>query len=90
MPGVELTGILAIVPLVNIVLLARDLLSGGFEPVPAIAAVLSTLAYAGAALAIAARLFGSDAVLRGSELSIGSIFQRPESSRAVPTIDGAC
>ncbi len=89
MPGVELTGILAIVPLVNIVLLARDLLSGGFEPVPAIAAVLSTLAYAGAALAIAARLFGSDAVLRGSELSIGSIFQRPESSRAVPTIDGA-
>ena len=79
MPGVELTGSLAIVPLVNIVLLARDLLSGGFETVPAVAAILSTIAYAVAALSVAARLFGSDAVLRGSELSIGSIFQRPES-----------
>lgn len=86
MPGVELTGPLAIVPLVNIVLLARDLLSGGFDPVHAIAAILSTFAYAIAAIAIAARLFGSDAVLRGSELSIGSLFRRPEKPRLVPTI----
>ncbi len=89
MPGVELTGSLAIVPLVNIVLLARDLLSGGFAPGPAIAAIVSTIAYAVAALAVAARLFGSDAVLRGSELSIGSIFQRPESARNVPTASEA-
>ena len=89
MPGVELTGTLAIVPLVNIVLLARDLLSGGFSPVPAIAAILSTFAYAIAALGIAARLFGSDAVLRGSELSIGSIFQRPETPQRVPTVNAA-
>jgi len=89
MPGVELTRTLAIVPLVNIVLLARDLLSGGFEPVPAIAAIVSTCAYALAALAIAARLFGSDAVLRGSELSISSLFERPGKSRAVPTADAA-
>lgn len=89
MPGVELKGMLAVVPLVNIVLLARDLLSGGFEPVPALAAVLSTFAYAAASLGIAARLFGSDAVLRGSELSIGSIFQRPDAPQAVPTINAA-
>ena len=89
MPGVELTGTLAIVPLVNIVLLARDLLSGSFAPVPALAAIVSTIAYAVAALAVAARLFGSDAVLRGSELSIGSIFQRPDSPRNVPTASAA-
>jgi sodium transport system permease protein len=89
MPGVELTASLAVVPLVNIVLLARDLLSGGFEPGPAIAAVVSTFAYAVAALAIAARLFGSDAVLRGSELSFGSLFQRPDTARAVPTASEA-
>ena len=88
-PGVRLTGILAIVPLVNIVLLARDLLSGGVEAGPAIAAIVSTIAYAIAALGIAARLFGSDAVLRGSELSIASLFTRPESSRAVPTASDA-
>jgi len=89
MPGVELKGTLAIVPLVNIVLLARDLLSGGVEPVPALAAIFSTIAYAIAALAIAARLFGSDAVLRGSELSISTLFERPEKTRAVPTADAA-
>jgi sodium transport system permease protein len=89
MPGVQLTPALAVVPLVNIVLLARDLLSGGIAPVPAIAAVLSTFAYAAAALGIAARLFGSDAVLRGSELSIGSIFQRPDVPRRVPSINAA-
>ncbi|MGV3484730.1 MAG: ABC transporter permease subunit/CPBP intramembrane protease [Planctomycetaceae bacterium] len=89
MPGVELTGPLAIVPLVNIVLLARDLLSGGFSPGPAIAAIVSTFAYAVAAIAIAARLFGSDAVLRGSELSIGSLFRRPDEPSDVPTPSAA-
>ena len=53
--------LVAIAPLVNIVLLARDVLSGSVPPAAALAAVISTVAYASAALAIAARLFGSDA-----------------------------
>ncbi len=89
LPGIELTGPLAVVPLVNIILLTREVLSGTVPTVPAIAAIVSTIAYAAAALGIAARLFGSDAVLRGSELSIGSMFARPEKPRAVPTVSAA-
>ena len=77
MPGITLSGPLAIAPLINIVLLARDVLSGTIEPVGAVAAVLSTLGYAGAALSIAGKLFGSDAVTRSGERSIGSLFRRP-------------
>lgn len=89
MPGVELTGPLAIAPLVNIVLLAREVLSGNVQAAAATAAVLSTVAYAGAALAIAARLFGSDAVTRTSEQSIASLFHRPTKSTNVPSPQSA-
>ncbi len=89
MPGVELTGPLAVVPLLNIVLLARDLLAGSVAAVPAAAAIVSTICYAAAALGIAASLFGSDAVLRGSELSIGTMFSRPEKPRDVPSVSAA-
>ena len=89
MPGVSLSGALAIAPLISIVLLARDLLSGSFEPAAALAAVLSTIAYAFAALAIASRLFGSDAVTRTSEQSIATLFHRPKRSRPIPSIQAA-
>ena len=89
MPGVTLSGPLAIAPLISIVLLARDLLAGSFEPAAALAAVLSTVAYAFAALAIASRLFGSDAVTRTSEQSIGSLFHRPQRPSRVPTVQAA-
>lgn len=84
-PGVQLTPKLAVIPLVNIILLARELLAGSVDPVSAAAAVLSTIAYAAAALGIAAKLFGSDAVLRGSEVSAASLFTRPQRTSDVPT-----
>lgn len=84
-PGVQLTNGLAVVPLVNIILLARELLAGSVNPVAAVAAVISTVAYAAAALAIAARLFGGDAILRGSEISAGSLLRRPSHGSDVPT-----
>ncbi len=89
MPGVRLAGPLAIAPLINIVLLARDVLSGSVQPAGAVAAILSTVAYAAAALAVAARLFGSDAVTRTSDQSIGSLFRRPDRVTAVPTPQAA-
>lgn len=89
MPGVELSGPLAIVPLLNIILLSREILAGSASAVTLLAAILSTVAYAAAALAVAARLFGSDAVLRGSELSIGAAVRRPEKSRPRPTVGEA-
>jgi len=89
MPGITLSGALTILPLINIVLLARDMLSGSVEPNNAFAAVVSTFAYAAAALSIAARLFGSDAVTRTSEKSIGSLMQRPRESSPRPTPQAA-
>ncbi len=89
MPGASLSGPLAICPLINIVLLARDLLSGSVDPVGALAAIVSTIAYAAAALTIAARLFGSDAVTRTSEKSIGSLLQRPRQESDVPSAQAA-
>lgn len=89
MPGATLSGAMAIVPLVNIVLLARDLLSGAVDPTGALAAVVSTIAYATAALAVAARLFGSDAVVRTSEKSIGSLLQRPRQPSTHPSPQAA-
>ncbi len=89
MPGATLSGAMAIVPLVNIVLLARDLLSGTVDPTGALAAVLSTVAYAAAALSIAAKLFGSDAVTRTSEKSIGSMLRRPREPSSHPSPQSA-
>ncbi|MCG8648405.1 MAG: CPBP family intramembrane metalloprotease, partial [Pirellulales bacterium] len=85
MPGVTLSGPLAITPLLNIVLLTRDLLANSVQPAAALAAVISTAGYAAAALGIASRLFGSDAVTRTSQQSIGSMFRRPRLATDVPT-----
>lgn len=89
LPGADLSGALAIVPLVNIVLLARDVLSSTINPVGTVAAVTSTIAYAVAALSIASRLFGSDAVTRTSQQSIGSLFRRPKTASLVPSPQAA-
>ncbi|MCE9529248.1 MAG: ABC transporter permease subunit [Planctomycetales bacterium] len=89
MPGIELSGVLAVVPLVNIVLLARDVLQGEIDPPLALAAVVSTALYGVAALALAARIFGSDAILYGSQGSWADLFRRPEELRNQPSLAGA-
>lgn len=89
MPGISLDGPLAVAPLLNIVLLARDILSGTAASTGALIAIVSTLLYAAATLGIAARLFGSDAVERTSQKSIGSILQRPSSITPRPNVNEA-
>jgi sodium transport system permease protein len=84
-PGVTLSGALAIAPLINIVLLAREVLGGNVQAGPAGAAIISTLFYSAAALSIAAKLFGADAVTRSSDSSIASLFRRPKMPSLVPT-----
>lgn len=86
LPGIELRGLLMVTPLINIVLLARDLLIGGTQAVVVVTVVLTTLLYAGAALSIAASLFGSDAVLAGSTGSLHSGLMRPRRGLPVPAI----
>lgn len=75
-PGLNLAGPLAIVPLLNIVLLSRDLLTGGAQPLWAAVVVVSTAAYAALALFLAARLFGTEAVLYTETGNWGRPFRR--------------
>ncbi len=89
MPGLEFGGVLAVTPLVNIVLLTRDVLQGDVNPVTASVAVLSTALYALASLALAARIFGADAILYGSEASWTDLFRRPGEVRPVSSVASA-
>lgn len=88
-PGIELRGMLAFTPLINIVLLARDLFSGGAQLAPAMAAILSTLIYAAIAIVIAGRIFGSDTALYGAQGTWSDWLQRPpiaSSQAKLPTV----
>jgi sodium transport system ATP-binding protein len=64
-PGLHLGGLLLLVPLLNVVLLARDLITGTADPAAAAVVVAATLTYALAAIAVAARLFGAAPVRGG-------------------------
>lgn len=89
MPSLQFTGTLAVVPLVNIVLLARDLLEGSVNPLLATAAVVSTIFYVIAAIGIAAQIFGTDAILYGSQATWSDIFRRPAQPRAALALPAA-
>ena len=76
-PGMSMDGINCVVPMVNILLLARDVIQNQVMMVPAIAAVVSTLLYSYLALRLAARIFGSDSILYSGSGSFAEMFQRP-------------
>jgi ABC-2 type transport system permease protein/sodium transport system permease protein len=77
LPSLEFSGWMAVTPLVNIVMLARDLLEGSVKPELAVAAVFSTGFYVVAAIALAARIFGTDAILYGSQQTWSDLVRRP-------------
>ena len=85
-PSWRLDGLLSIVPLVNMLLVAKELFEGTIHPLPAFVAVTSTLVYAAAALAVAARRFGSDALVVGGQMSWADVLRRPKSGRDVPAM----
>ncbi len=84
MPGLELTLPLAVAPLVNIVLLSRDILEGNVVASTAVLAIASTAAYAIAAVGIASKIFGNDALLYASRGSWSELFQRPSAPTSAP------
>jgi ABC-2 type transport system permease protein/sodium transport system permease protein len=86
MPNVEFTSLLGVVPLVNILLLSRDIMLGQSELVPAFAAVFSTIIYACATLVVASRLFGAEAATAGSQETWSELLGRPKRLRSSPTI----
>ncbi len=86
MPNVQFTTLLGIVPLINILLLSRDIMTGHSELLPAFAAVFSTIIYAGATLVIASRLFGAEAATSGSQETWAELLGRPKTTRSLPTM----
>ncbi|HWG46206.1 MAG TPA: ABC transporter permease subunit/CPBP intramembrane protease [Gemmataceae bacterium] len=89
LPGLQLQGPLAITPLLNIALLTRDLLEGSARPVIAIVVVAATLLYALAALGVAARVFGAEAVLYSQSGGWTDLFRRPPGERTAATPSSA-
>ncbi len=89
LPGLELKGVLTVLPLVNIVLLARDLFERGVEPLVAATVVMTTLIYALAALALAARVFGAESVLYSEQSSWVDLVRRPDVPQPSASIPAA-
>jgi len=89
MPELKSNGLLSVLPLVNIVLLARDLFEGQVDITLATVSVLSTMMYAVAAIALAARIFGTDAILYGSQASWSDLLLRSGRRAPEPSISGA-
>lgn len=76
MPSIELEGVILVVPVANIVVLIRELMLGNYD-IPAIAVALgSTCFYAVAAVAVAAKLYGSEAVLFSDVGSYKTLLRR--------------
>jgi ABC-2 type transport system permease protein/sodium transport system permease protein len=82
LPGLELKSGLAAVPLLNIVLLARDLLEAQGDWLDGVVVVGSTTVYAVGALALAARIFGAEGVLFGEGGASSAWFRRKSVPRA--------
>ena len=87
LPGIRFTNLMATIPLVNIVLLARQLLTNSVEWNTALVAVICTGIYAATALAVASRLFGSDASMQGSQGSWRDLLRRPAQISDYPKPD---
>lgn len=77
LPTSELQGILTVTPVANMVLLTREFLLGSPVPAGVIAQVLiSTTLYAVAAVALAARIYGTESVVFADSGSLRASFAR--------------
>ena len=83
LPGVHLTPGTAWVPLINMVLLAREIMIGSVDPSSSLIAVASTLIYAALTLFLASHLFGREATRPGG--SEGSWQSFSENLRPTPS-----
>jgi ABC-2 type transport system permease protein/sodium transport system permease protein len=91
LPATRLEGVMMVMPVGNMVLLARDMLLGAHIPPWAVALVIvSTTLYAGAAVAIAAGVFGRESVVFNDAASLASLLRRRMiKPRPVPTVSMA-
>ncbi len=90
LPGTRLEGPMIVMPVANIVVLTRELFLGRFDLPAILWVLLSTSLYAAAAIAVAARLFGQEAVLFADAGSVRTLFlRRFFTPRASPTAASA-
>jgi sodium transport system permease protein len=89
LPGLKLEGVLTVLPLVNIVLMGRDLFELGVEPGTATLVIVTTLMYALAALGLAARVFGAESVLYSEQSSWADLLRRPQTPQHCLAISAA-
>lgn len=89
MPGLALEGLLLVMPLANIVLLGRDLLTDQVTPGAALAVVGSTALYAAAAIGLASRIFGAESVLYSSSSGWHDLWRRSSGRRPAPSLIAA-
>ncbi len=87
LPGWQLEGSVTVMPLINMLLLARDVIEGDAQLGPATVAMLTTVLYAMCALAIASRYFGADAIMVGSRGGWQDLFRQPDEPRDVATVN---
>src|SRR5205823_3140364 len=73
---------LAVVPLINIVLLARDVLEGTASAATGGVVVTTTLLYALGSVALAARIFGTEAVLSSESSGWGDLLRRANQTQS--------
>lgn len=85
LPSVKLDGTMALVPVVNLALLLRDLLKGEASGATYLVVTAISLAYATIAMLFAARVFESEQVLLGGERPWRDVFGRRDQVRATPT-----
>jgi ABC-2 type transport system permease protein/sodium transport system permease protein len=88
-PTLELSLPLAVTPLVNVVLLARDVFAGSATMFMTLIVATSTILCAACSIALAARIFGSDAILYGSGGSWSDLFRRSVAPVDAPSLPAA-
>ena len=76
-PGIEFTPLMAIVPVAGVSFFFRDLMGGDARLVTGLLVLVSTALYAMAALVFAARAFGSESVLFGSDGEDADVTRAP-------------
>ena len=86
MPNIEFTNLFAVVPLLNVLLLSRDIMTGQPPLVPSFIAVITTIAYGAAALVIASHLFGTSHSVMGSQSTWSDLVRRPSKRRDSPDL----
>jgi len=86
MPGLKLEGVWTVLPLLNIILMARDLFDSGVELLTGSIVIMTTILYALAALSLAARVFGAESVLYSEQSSWADLLRRPENRQPTMSI----